>query len=57
MFGSPPAVTPPPPAPQPPVFQADAAKKPKAKPTSPTFLGTGDIPQQGQVGQKTLLGT
>lgn len=55
-----------PPKPQmqtPPVFiqpqQADATKIPKKKPQTPTFLGTGDLPQPGgaTLGQKTLLGT
>lgn len=44
----------------PPLFGADpntASKKPKAKSMQPSFLGTGSAPTQGQLGQKTLLGS
>lgn len=41
----------------PPVFAQDpTSKKPKAKSTTPTFLGTGTMPQQSTMGQKQLTG-
>lgn len=42
----------------PPAFgaQTTPGQKPKRQSFFPTFLGTGDIPQAGQVGNKTLLG-
>lgn len=49
-------------APQaPPMFgggpdSARPGQKPKRQSFFPTFLGTGDTPQAGQLGQKTLLG-
>lgn len=40
----------------PPVFASDPlGKKPKAKSTTPTFLGSGSLPQQGE-GGKQLTG-
>lgn len=46
--------------PPPPLFGADpnnSGSKPKKKSMQPTFLGNGTTPTQGQLGQKTLLGT
>lgn len=45
--------------PPPPLFGADpnSSSKPKKKSMQPTFLGNGTAPTQGQLGQKTLLGT
>lgn len=41
----------------PPVFGQDPmGKKPKQKSTTPTFLGSGTMPQQGETGGKTLVG-
>lgn len=41
----------------PPVFASDPmGKKPKNKSTTPTFLGTGSTPDQGNMGSKTLIG-
>lgn len=43
--------------PKPPMFgERPVGNKPKAKSQTPTFLGTGTAPTQGQLGQKTLLG-
>lgn len=42
----------------PPAFGQDKAKKkPKGQSQQPSFLGTDTTPTQGQLGQKTLLGT
>lgn len=41
----------------PPVFAQDPmGKKPKQKSTTPTFLGTGSVPQASDMGTKTLIG-
>lgn len=41
----------------PPVFANDpTGKKPKAKSTTPTFLGSGTMPQQSDTGAKILTG-
>lgn len=41
----------------PPVFAQDPmGKKPKAKSTTPTYLGTGTLPEQSNQGTKTLIG-
>lgn len=42
----------------PPMFGAETTpgQKPKRASFFPTFLGTGDTPQAGQLGQKTLIG-
>lgn len=41
----------------PPVFANDpTGKKPKQKSTTPTFLGTGTMPQQADTGGKQLTG-
>lgn len=42
----------------PPMFgEQRGQKKQKPKGMQPTFLGTGTLPDQMQLGQKTLLGT
>ena len=48
----------PPAPPPPPVFgdQTKPNKKPQMKSMQPTFLGTGSVPTQSQLGTKTLLG-
>lgn len=41
----------------PPVFANDPmGKKPKQKSGTPTFLGTGSVPDQSNMGSKTLIG-
>lgn len=42
----------------PPLFgaQQQPGSKPKRQSFFPTFLGSGDVPQPGSLGQKTLLG-
>lgn len=41
----------------PPMFgEQSAKKKSKGGSVQPTFLGTGSVPQVGQLGTKTLLG-
>jgi hypothetical protein len=61
-FGTPPSgqlpMIPNAPSPPPMFGQADSSPgtKPKRQSFFPTFLGTGDTPQAGQVGNKTLLG-
>lgn len=41
----------------PPVFASDPqGRKPKAKSTTPTFLGSAAVPTQAQAPPKTLLG-
>lgn len=43
--------------PPPPMFgQNPQGKKPQRKSMQPSFLGTGSMPQAGQLGNKTLLG-
>lgn len=44
----------------PPLFgasQQSPGQKPRRASFFPTFLGSGDVPSAGQLGQKTLLGT
>lgn len=40
----------------PPMFGANLGMGKKPKTPQPSFLGTGLAPEQGQLGQKTLLG-
>ena len=43
--------------PPPPTFGASPqGQKPKAKSTTPTFLGTGSLPSPGNLGGKALIG-
>jgi len=52
----PPAVPQAPPPPPPVLAATPAPKKSGVKTQSATFLGSGAVPEQGQRGQKTLLG-
>lgn len=41
---------------KPPTFGERPGKKPKAKSSQPTFLGTAAMPTAQQIGSKTFLG-